>query len=141
MAVEEEARLAELKLETEQSNEARKQNLEYTFLGLGIISFLMVFILFSRKHITNTKVIQFLSVVSLLMVFEFINLLIHPVLEKVTHHSPFLMLLSLVALAALLIPIHHKLEHWAVNKLIEKNKQARLEAAKKTIEQLEKSAH
>jgi tetratricopeptide (TPR) repeat protein len=141
MAVEEEARLAQLKLETDQSNEARKQNLEYTFLGLGIVSFLMLFILFSRKHITNTKVIQFLSVVSLLMVFEFINLLIHPVLEKVTHHSPFLMLLSLVALAALLIPIHHKLEHWAVNKLIEKNKQARLEAAKKTIEQLEKTAH
>jgi hypothetical protein len=49
------------------------------------------------------------------------------------------MLLALVGLAALLIPLHHKLEHWAVHKLIEKNKQSRLEAAKKTIEQLEKS--
>ena len=87
----------------------------------------------------NPKIIEFLSVIALLIVFEFFNLLIHPLLEKVTHHSPVLMLLALVLLAALLIPLHHKLEHWAVHKLIEKNKQSRLEAAKKTIEQLEKS--
>lgn len=68
--------------------------------------------------------------------FEFFNLLIHPVLEKVTHHSPVLMLLGLVLLAALLIPLHHKLEHWAVNKLVEKNKQSRLANAKRTLEEL-----
>jgi hypothetical protein len=79
-----------------------------------------------------------LSVVSLLIVFEFLNLLVHPFLEKITHHSPFLMLLSLVAMASLLIPLHHKLEHWAVNKLIEKNRLARLAAAKKTIDELER---
>ena len=137
MSVEEESRQEQLKLEEEQANESRKMNLEYTFIALGIVSFFMIFILFSRKHITNTKVIQFLSVVSLLIVFEFLNLLIHPILEKVTHHSPLLMLLGLVALAALLIPLHHKLEHWAVNKLIEKNKATRLAAAKKTIDELE----
>ena len=138
MAVEEEARIAESKMKEEKQEELHKKNLEYTFIALGILSFLMLFILFSRKHITNTKVIQFLSVVSLLIVFEFLNLLIHPVLEKITHHSPLLMLLSLVALASIIIPFHHKLEHWAVNKLIENNKQTRLEAAKRTIEQLEK---
>jgi hypothetical protein len=47
------------------------------------------------------------------------------------------MLISLVGIAAIIIPFHHKLEHWAVNKLIENNKRARLEAAKRTIEQLE----
>jgi tetratricopeptide (TPR) repeat protein len=139
MAVEEEARLAELKYEEEKSDEARKTNLEYTFIAIGIVSFFMIFLIFSRSYITNPKIIEFLSVIALLIVFEFFNLLIHPLLEKVTHHSPVLMLLALVALAALLIPLHHKLEHWAVHKLIEKNKQSRLEAAKKTIEQLEKS--
>jgi tetratricopeptide (TPR) repeat protein len=137
MAVEEEARIAELKMVEEKEEEAHKENLEYTFIALGIVSFFMLFILFSRKHITNTNVIKFLSVVSLLIVFEFLNLLIHPVLEKITHHSPLLMLLSLVALAAIIIPFHHKIEHWAVNKLIENNKRARLAAAKRTIEQLE----
>jgi tetratricopeptide (TPR) repeat protein len=139
MAVEEEARLAELKFEEEKSDEARKTNLEYTFIAIGIVSFFMIFLVFSRSYITNPKIIEFLSVIALLIVFEFFNLLIHPLLEKVTHHSPVLMLLALVLLAALLIPLHHKLEHWAVHKLIEKNKQSRLEAAKKTIEQLEKS--
>ena len=139
MAVEEEARLAELKYEEEKSDEARKTNLEYTFIAIGIVSFFMIFLIFSRSYITNPKIIEFLSVIALLIVFEFFNLLIHPLLEKVTHHSPVLMLLALVGLAALLIPLHHKLEHWAVHKLIEKNKQSRLEAAKKTIEQLEKS--
>ncbi len=139
MAVEEEARLAELKYEEEKSDEARKTNLEYTFIAIGIVSFFMIFLIFSRSYITNPKIIEFLSVIALLIVFEFFNLLIHPLLEKVTHHSPILMLLALVLLAALLIPLHHKLEHWAVHKLIEKNKQSRLEAAKKTIEQLEKS--
>ena len=138
MAVEEEARLAELKYEEEKSDEARKTNLEYTFIAIGIVSFFMIFLVFSRSYITNPKIIEFLSVIALLIVFEFFNLLIHPLLEKVTHHSPVLMLLALVGLAALLIPLHHKLEHWAVHKLIEKNKQSRLEAAKKTIEQLEK---
>lgn len=140
MSVEEESRQEQLKLEDEKADESRKMNLEYTIIALGIVGFFIVFILFSRKHITNTKVIQFLSVISLLIVFEFLNLLIHPILEKVTHHSPFLMLLALVALAALLIPMHHKLEHWAVNKLIEKNKATRLAAAKKTIDELEKNA-
>ncbi len=139
MAVEEEARLAELKFEEEKSDEARKTNLEYTFIAIGIVSFFMIFLVFSRSYITNPKIIEFLSVIALLIVFEFFNLLIHPLLERVTHHSPVLMLLALVLLAALLIPLHHKLEHWAVHKLIEKNKQSRLEAAKKTIEQLEKS--
>jgi hypothetical protein len=139
MAVEEEARIAQEKLETEKEAEAQKTNLEYTFIALGIVAFIMIFLIFSRSYITNPKVIEFLSVIALLIVFEFLNLLIHPILEKITHHSPILMLIALVALAALLIPLHHKLEHWAVNKLVEKNKESRLEAAKRTIEQLGKT--
>jgi tetratricopeptide (TPR) repeat protein len=140
ISVEEQSRQEQLKFEEEQAAEKQKENLQYTFIALGIVTFFMLFILFSRKHITNTKVIEFLSVVSLLIVFEFLNMLVHPILEKITHHSPLLMLLSLVAMAALLIPLHHKLEHWAVNKLVEKNKLTRLAAAKKTIDELEKNA-
>jgi hypothetical protein len=82
--------------------------------------------------------IEFFGVVALLIVFEFLNLLLHPFLERVTHHSPILMLLALVCIAALLVPLHHRVEKWATAKLVEKNKKIRLAAAKKTIEQLEK---
>ncbi|HMK06259.1 MAG TPA: hypothetical protein VK476_01935, partial [Flavobacterium sp.] len=58
-------------------------------------------------------------------------------LGNLTHHSPIWMLLCMVALASLLIPLHHKLEHFIKHRLTEKNKAIRLAAAKKTIEQLE----
>lgn len=120
------------------AEQQRKQNIQYALLALGIITFVILFLALSRRHITNTKVIQFLGVVGLLVVFEFLNLLLHPFLERITHHNPILMLLALVCIAALLVPLHHKLEKWATHKLIEKNKQIRLAAAKKTIEELEK---
>jgi hypothetical protein len=40
-------------------------------------------------------------------------------------------------IASLLIPLHHKLEHWITTKLVEKNKKIRLAEAKKIIEELE----
>jgi NADH:ubiquinone oxidoreductase subunit 3 (subunit A) len=80
--------------------------------------------------------ISFFAILGLLIVFEFINLLIHPWLASFTHDSPVLMLLALVILASLLIPLHHRLEHWIKEKMVEKNKAIRLAAAKKTIEQL-----
>jgi hypothetical protein len=48
------------------------------------------------------------------------------------------MLMGLVCIAALLVPLHHKIEKWATARLVEKNKKIRLAAAKKTIEKLEK---
>ena len=120
--------------------EQRKLNIQYAFIALGIISFLILFLLLSRSIIVNEKWISFFGILGLLIVFEFINLLIHPYLEDVTHHSPILMLLALVALASLLIPLHHKLEKWIKEKMTEKNKDIRLASAKKTIEQLEEKS-
>ncbi|MEO7524233.1 MAG: tetratricopeptide repeat protein [Ferruginibacter sp.] len=125
--------------ETERIKEEaeRRENIQYALIAFGIISFFILFLMYSRSVIANEKLISFFSIVALLIVFEFLNLLLHPFLERVTHHSPILMLLSLVCIAALLVPLHHKLEHWATHKLIEKNKGIRLAAAKKTIEKLE----
>lgn len=120
-----------------EADEQRKQNLQYALLALGIVMLVMVYLLLSHRFITNTKVIMFFGVIALLIVFEFLNLLLHPLLEKVTYHSPVLMLLSLVCIAAVLVPFHHRLEKWAINRLVEKNKAIRLAAAKKTIEKLE----
>jgi len=138
MTFENEVRQQELTQEKVKLEEQRKQNIQYALIALGIITFIILFLLLSRSFVTNTKLITFFGVVALLMVFEFLNLLLHPFLERITHHSPVLMLLALVCIAALLVPLHHKLEKWATNKLVEKNKQIRLAAAKKTIQELEK---
>jgi hypothetical protein len=125
-------------IELEQQQATRAQDLQFAFIAVGILAFIIIFLLLSRSIITNTRVISFLGVVALLIVFEFLNLLLHPFLEKVTHHSPLLMLLALVCIAALLVPLHHKLEKWATAKLVAKNKAIRLAEARKTIEELEK---
>ena len=129
-----EEKLAEEKLK---ADEQRKQNIQYALIALGIIVIITLYLSLSRSIITNTKLIKFFGVIALLIVFEFLNLLLHPFLERVTHHSPVLMLLALVSIAALLVPLHHKVEKWATAKLVEKNKQIRLAAAKKTIEELD----
>jgi len=139
MTFTEQLRRQELENERAKSAEEREHTIQYALIAVGIISFLILFLLLSRSMITNTRVITFLSVLALLIVFEFLNLLLHPFLERVTNHSPLLMLLALVCIAALLIPLHHKLEKWTTNKLVEKNKAIRLMNAKKTIEQLEKN--
>ncbi len=130
-------RQQELDTEKKAAEDQRNQNLQFALIGFGIISFIIIFLLLSRSFITNTRLISFLGVVALLIVFEFLNLLLHPFLERVTHHSPVLMLLALVCIAALLVPLHHRVEKWATHKLVEKNKQIRLAEAKRTIEKLE----
>jgi hypothetical protein len=137
MSFREQMRQQELAAEKIKAIDERKQNIQFALIAFGIISFIIIFLLLSRSLITNTKMIEFLGVVALLIVFEFLNLLLHPFLERVTNHSPVLMLLALVCIAALLVPLHHKVEKWATAKLVEKNKKIRLAAAKKTIQQLE----
>lgn len=117
--------------------EERKHNLQYAAIALGIVSLTILFFVLSYSIIANPKFIRFFGVVALLIFFEFLNLLLHPYLEELTHHSPVLMLLIMVCVAALLVPLHHRLEHWLTHRMIEKNNRIRLRAAKKTIEQLE----
>jgi tetratricopeptide (TPR) repeat protein len=135
----EEIRVVEKQAQETSAEEERKENIEYALISLGIIILLSLYLLLSRSFITSTKAIEFFGVIALLIVFEFLNLLLHPFLQRVTSHSPILMLLVLVCIAALLVPLHHRLEKWATKKLVEKNKEIRLAKAKKTIEKLEVS--
>ena len=137
LAFTEQIRNLEEEAKEKQAEEERQQNIQFALLALGIIIFITLFLLLSRTIIVNEKIISFFAVLGLLVVFEFINLLIHPWLASFTHESPVLMLLALVLIAALLIPLHHKLEHWIKEKMVGKNKAIRLAAARKTIEKLE----
>lgn len=130
-------RQQEIEVSKKLAEEERKHNLQYAGIALGLVLFVMLFLLLSHSVVANQGLIKFLGILALLMVFEFINLLLHPFLANLTHHSPFLMLGSMVCIAALLIPIHHHLEKWIVERLIEKNTKIRLQAAKKVIASLE----
>jgi len=108
---EEQARLAEL-------DEQRKHNLQYAAIAIAIITFVVIFLLLSRNAKVSPRLIEFLGVVGLLILFEFINLLLHPFIGEYTHHSPLLMLIIMVFIAGLLVPMHHKIEHWMKHRFI-----------------------
>jgi tetratricopeptide (TPR) repeat protein len=136
MSFEEELREKDMAAQNLQLLQDRKYNLQLAILAVGILTLIILFLLLSRSFIVSHKLVEFLSVVVLLVVFEFINLLLHPFLRNVTNDSPALMLLGLVAIAALIVPFHHRLEKWTTKKLVEKNKAIRLANAKKIIEDL-----
>jgi tetratricopeptide (TPR) repeat protein len=115
----------------------RRMNIQYAALAIGIISFIVAYLLLSRSIIVSAKFIEYTGILGLLAVFEFVNLLVHPFLERITDHSPVLMLLILMCIAALLIPLHHRLQTWITHQLVQKNRRLRLVAAKKTIASLE----
>ena len=140
LAFAEQQRLNELNEINKMQEAERKTNLQYAAIALGLIVFIVLFFVLSHSIIANEKLIRFLGILSLLIVFEFINLLVHPYLAKLTHHSAFLMLLIMVCIAALLIPFHHRLEKWITHKLVEKNKRIRLASARRTIAELESNS-
>ena len=99
--------------------------------GLAIIGLFVIYLLVGGSIIINTRLIEFFGALSLLLVFEFLNLLVNVVLEQITNHSPVAMFLALVCIAAMVLPLHHKLEKWTTRKMMERNKKIRLDAAKK----------
>jgi tetratricopeptide (TPR) repeat protein len=133
----EQERQKEIVAQKERLYQERKRNLEFASIGIGLITFLVIFLLLSQSIVVKSGLVKFLGVVALLLSFEFLNLLLHPVIGDLTHHSQVWMFLIMVCIAALLVPAHHRLEDWITHQLVEKNKRVRLAAAKKTIEQLE----
>jgi tetratricopeptide (TPR) repeat protein len=119
------------------AKQERHINIQYAIIAIGIISFTILFLLLSRSIIVNEKWIQFLGILGLLLVFEFINLVIHPYISAATHHSPLGILLISVVVAAVLVPVHHNAEEWVTHKMVAKNKRLRLAAAKRIVKKLE----
>jgi hypothetical protein len=75
---------------------------------------------FSKRHI-NPKIIKFLGLLGLLLLFEFISLFLHPYIATLTHHTPVYMLLILVAIASMLVPMHRRLQGWVKQKLAQRS--------------------
>jgi tetratricopeptide (TPR) repeat protein len=115
----------------------RANNIQFAIIALIVLTLAIFLLVFSRTAVVGAKAIKNLSLIALLLFFEFINLLLHPFLDRITNHSPILMLLAMACIAGLLIPMHHRMEHFITNMLVSKNNRVRLEAARRTIEELE----
>lgn len=113
-------RQQELRAAQERAQDARRYNLQLLGIAIFILSFFLIVVIFSRRR-GPTRAVEILGLVALLMVFEFISILAEPTIEGLTNNSPVLMLLTMVGLAALLAPLHHRLEdrvqRWLTHRL------------------------
>jgi tetratricopeptide (TPR) repeat protein len=107
------AELAEQKL---REKETRLQQLQVLAICIFIPMFFLLTLAISRIRI-HRNVVRFMGVVSLLLFFEFLVLLLHPLIGELTHHNKILELLILVVIGAGLVPLHHKMEKIVIAKL------------------------
>lgn len=112
----EQLRQIEMEESRQVAAEERRQQLQLLFIGIFIPGFFLLTLLLSRSRV-NPKFIKLMGILSLLFLFEFLTLLLHPRVAELTHHTPIYELLIFVAIAAILIPAHHRIEHWLIKKL------------------------
>lgn len=122
LAFDEKIRVMEDEAKKNEEQKIRNTRIQYLLLALVIITIVILYILFSHKIISNPERVEYFGILALLIVFEFVNLILHPILGEITHHRPFLMLLGLVSIAVFLVPLHHRAEKWITGYLTKKNK-------------------
>lgn len=112
----EEIRQAELAEKKQKEEAERFQQLQLLFMGIFIPVFFLFTLLLSKRKI-HVKAIKALGIISLLLFFEYLTLLLHPVVVEFTNHTPIFELIIFVSIAALLIPTHHRIENWLIQRL------------------------
>lgn len=94
----------------------RAQQLQLLFIGIFIPGFFLLTLLLSKIRI-HVRVVKILGILSLLITFEYLTLLLHPYVANLTHHTPIYEMFIFVSIAAILIPGHHRIEHWLILRL------------------------
>ena len=95
----------------------RSQQLQMLLIAIFIPGLFLITLLLSRVKL-HLQAIRLLGVLSLLFFFEYLTLLLHPTVAALTNHTPVYEILIFVAIAAVLIPAHHRLEHWLIHRLV-----------------------
>ena len=107
------AEMAEQKL---RDKNARHHQLQLLLIAIFIPIFFLLTLFISRTKIHKT-VIEYMGIISVLLVFEYLTLLLHPFVSELTNHTPIVEIIIFVSLATVIIPLHHKLEHLLIANL------------------------
>lgn len=111
LSIGEQLRQQQMALQRKQEAEETRQRLQLLAIGIIIPLFFFLSIYISRKRV-HKSIIEFSGIISLLLLFEYITLLLHPVVVELTHHTPILEILIFVGIAALMVPAHHRIQKW-----------------------------
>jgi tetratricopeptide (TPR) repeat protein len=127
-AADEQQRLERARKE-EEERIRRKNNIQYMGITIGIGAIFILLVVFGMFRVSATT-IKFIGFFGFLMFFEFIFLIFKKNIYSITHGEPWKDLAFMIALAAMLVPLHHWMEEKVIHYLTSHN---RLTAAGKHI--------
>jgi tetratricopeptide (TPR) repeat protein len=111
-------RLRQQQIAEQAAEEAKARHLKLELLLVGMcIPVLFFFSAFLTGKKVHRKLIEFSGIFAILFLFEYITLLLHPVVISKAGHSPVYEILIFVAIAAIISPSHHRIQTWLVNTL------------------------
>lgn len=99
----------------------RRNNIQYLAITLGIVALFLALVLFGMFKVPK-GLIRALGFFAFLMMFEFLFLLFKKNIYGFTHGEPWKDLLAMIAMAAVLVPLHHWLEHKVLHLLTSQNR-------------------
>lgn len=115
--------------EEEAEKKRRKNNIQYMAITIGIAA-LFVFLVVLGMFRVSANTIRLVGFFAFLMCFEFIFLIFKKNINAITQGEPWKDLAFMIALAAVLLPLHHWLEHRVIKYLTSHN---RLTGSGKTL--------
>jgi tetratricopeptide (TPR) repeat protein len=119
-ATDEERRVRDQELQALETKK-RRNNIQYMAIVIGIISLFVMLVILGMFKI-SAGWIKALGFFVFLMMFEFVFLVFKKNIYSVTHGEPWKDLAFMIALAALLVPLHHWLEHNVLHYLTSHNR-------------------
>lgn len=114
--------LRQARLEREKLEAKRKRyNIQYLAITVGIAGVFIVMVMLGMFKVSATT-IKLVGFFAFLMFFEFIFLILKKNIAGITQGEPWKDLLFMIGLAALLLPLHHWLEHKVIHYLTSHNR-------------------
>lgn len=119
-ADDEEMRQEKLAKEAEEIKK-RRNNIQYLGIVIGIIALFVALVVLGMFKV-SAGVIKAIGFFVFIMLFEFVFLIFKKTIYSYTHGEPLRDLAFMIALAALLVPLHHWLEHKVLHYLTSHNR-------------------
>jgi tetratricopeptide (TPR) repeat protein len=114
--------MRQVRIEKEKQEAKRKRfNIQYLGITIGITALFVALVMLGMFRVSRTT-IKMLGFFAFLMFFEFIFLIFKKNIASVTEGEPWKDLLFMIGLAALLLPLHHWLEHKVIHYLTSHNR-------------------
>lgn len=122
--------------EAEEAEHHRVEQAQYLIIVVIIIIVLMFIVIASHMQL-SAKTIDYAAFVGVLLFFQFLEVMLHPIINHYAHGLPIVFILINIALISTLKPIHHYVEHGLL-KVSHKISHRRLQMIERKKEEMER---